>query len=129
MRFGRMNARHAAAALALAVCACSTDTGPKPAELTRLEHAQPLRVLWSVILPLSRNSLITAGLFAFLFAWADFLFGVTLTTSDSHAPVTVGIYRFIGANLDDWNGVMATGVIAAIFAPHSAATRRFTRLN
>ncbi|MEV6847311.1 carbohydrate ABC transporter permease [Actinoplanes sp. NPDC051411] len=88
-----------------------------PAELSEaawVDGASPLRVLRSVILPLSRNSLITAGLFSFLFAWADFLFGVTLTTSDSHAPVTVGIYRFIGAHLSDWNSVMATGVIAAL---------------
>jgi multiple sugar transport system permease protein len=88
-----------------------------PAELgeaASVDGASPLRVLWSVILPLSRNSLITAGLFAFLFAWADFLFGVTLTTSDSHAPVTVGIYRFIGAHISDWNSVMATGVIASL---------------
>jgi multiple sugar transport system permease protein len=88
-----------------------------PAELSEaasVDGASSLRVLWSVILPLSRNSLITAGLFSFLFAWADFLFAVTLTTSDQHAPVTVGIYRFIGAHLADWNSVMATGVIASL---------------
>jgi len=84
------------------------------AEAASVDGASPVRVLWSVILPLSRNALITAGLFAFLFAWADFLFGVTLTTSDTHAPVTVGIYRFIGAHLSDWNSVMATGVIASL---------------
>jgi outer membrane protein assembly factor BamB len=42
-----MNLRYAAAALALVICACSTETGPKPAELTRLEHEQRVRVLWS----------------------------------------------------------------------------------
>ncbi|MCO6003485.1 carbohydrate ABC transporter permease [Actinoallomurus purpureus] len=83
-------------------------------EAAQIDGASRLRTFVSVILPVSRNALITAGLFSFLFAWGDFLFGVTLTSRDEHAPVTVGIYRFIGAHLTDWNSVMATGVIASI---------------
>jgi multiple sugar transport system permease protein len=83
-------------------------------EAATLDGASPLRTFVSVILPISRNAVLTAGLFSFLFAWADFLFAVTLTTRDDRAPVTVGIYRFIGAHLSDWNSVMATGVIASI---------------
>jgi multiple sugar transport system permease protein len=83
-------------------------------EAAALDGASQLRTFVSVILPVARNGVITAALFSFLFAWADFLFAVTLTTQDDRAPVTVGIYRFIGANLTDWNGVMATGVIASV---------------
>ena len=83
-------------------------------EAAAIDGAGRLRTFVSVILPVARNETITAGLFSFLFAWADFLFAVTLTTQDNHAPITVGIYRYIGANLTDWNSVMATGVIASI---------------
>ncbi len=83
-------------------------------EAAAIDGASRLRTFLSVILPVSRNAVITAALFSFLFAWADFLFGVTLTTQDNRAPVTVGIYRFIGANLTDWNSVMATGVVASV---------------
>ncbi|MBB4933364.1 multiple sugar transport system permease protein [Lipingzhangella halophila] len=88
-----------------------------PAELgeaAMVDGAGQARILWSVILPVSRNAVITAGLFGFLFAWADFLFAVTLNSDDRIMPVTVGIYRFIGAHTANWNGVMATGVIASI---------------
>ncbi|MYS21519.1 carbohydrate ABC transporter membrane protein 2, CUT1 family [Streptomyces sp. DvalAA-14] len=88
-----------------------------PAELSEaavLDGAGRIRTLLWVILPVTRNAVITAGLFSFLFAWADFLFAVTLTTQDDRAPVTVGIYRFIGAHLSDWNSVMATGIIASL---------------
>ena len=83
-------------------------------EAAAIDGASRLRTFVSVILPVARNAMITAGLFSFLFAWADFLFAVTLTTQDNHAPITVGIYRFIGAHLSDWNSVMATGVIASL---------------
>jgi multiple sugar transport system permease protein len=83
-------------------------------EAAAIDGASRLRTFVSVILPVARNAVITAALFSFLFTWADFLFGVTLTTQDDRAPITVGIYRFIGANLTDWNSVMATGVIASV---------------
>jgi len=83
-------------------------------EAAAIDGASRLRTFVSVILPVARNAVITAGLFSFLFAWADFLFAVTLTSQDNHAPVTVGIYRFIGANVTQWSSVMATGVIASI---------------
>ena len=84
------------------------------AEASRVDGAGYWRTFFSVILPVSRNALVTAGLFSFLFAWADFLFAVTLTTGQSFEPITVGIYRFVGNQSADWNGVMATAVLAAI---------------
>jgi multiple sugar transport system permease protein len=83
-------------------------------EAALIDGASRVRVFRSVILPISRNAVITASLFSFLFTWGDFLFAVTLTTQDDRAPVTVGIYRFIGAHLSDWNSVMATGIIASV---------------
>jgi multiple sugar transport system permease protein len=83
-------------------------------EAAYVDGASRLRSLISVVIPVSRNALITAGLFSFLFAWGDFLFGLTLTTTDSRIPVTVGIYRFVGVYSTDWNSVLATGVFASI---------------
>lgn len=83
-------------------------------ESAYVDGASRLRTLVSIVLPVSRNALITAGLFAFLFAWGDFLFALTLTTTNSIIPVTVGLYRFIGTYATYWNRVMATGVIASI---------------
>jgi len=39
--------RFAAAAAALLLAACSSSSGPKPAELTDIPRAKPVRVLWS----------------------------------------------------------------------------------
>ena len=68
----------------------------------------------SVVVPISKNSLITAGLFTFLFAWSDFLFALTLTTNESVRPVTLGIYTYLGTQVQNWNAVMATAVLSAI---------------
>ncbi|MFF5858150.1 carbohydrate ABC transporter permease [Streptomyces sp. NPDC012751] len=83
-------------------------------EAARVDGAGHLRVLWSVVLPVSRNAVITAGLFAFLFAWSDFLFALTLDTTGTVRPVTLGIYEYLGAHTNQWNAVMATAVLASV---------------
>ncbi|WP_019813017.1 carbohydrate ABC transporter permease [Saccharomonospora saliphila] len=83
-------------------------------EAARVDGAGYWRTFVSVIVPVSRNATVTAGLFSFLFAWADFLFAVTLTTGRTFEPVTVGIYRFIGNQSADWNAVLATAVLASV---------------
>ncbi|MFC9536127.1 MULTISPECIES: carbohydrate ABC transporter permease [unclassified Streptomyces] len=83
-------------------------------EAAALDGAGSWRTFLRIVVPMSRNGLITAGLFAFLFSWADFLFAITLTSRDAVTPVTVGIYRFIGANATDWNALMASAVLASI---------------
>ncbi|MHB9756853.1 carbohydrate ABC transporter permease [Streptomyces sp. BYX5S] len=83
-------------------------------EAAALDGAGHWRTFLRVVLPMSRNGLITAGLFAFLFSWADFLFAITLTSREAVTPVTVGIYRFMGANATDWNALMASAVLASI---------------
>jgi multiple sugar transport system permease protein len=87
---------------------------PSIVEAARVDGAGPLRALVSVVVPISRNSLITVGLFAFLFAWSDFIFALTLTTKGTVVPVTLGIYTYLGAHVDNWSAVMATAVLACV---------------
>lgn len=83
-------------------------------EAARVDGAGPLRVFVSVALPVSRNAIITAALFSFLFAWGDFLFALTLTTGDDVRPLTVGLYLYVGTYVNDWSAAMATAVMASI---------------
>lgn len=83
-------------------------------EAGRVDGAGHVRTFVSIVLPMSRNALITAALFTFLFSWADFLFALTLTTTEDVRPVTLGLYTYIGTYVNDWSSVMATAVLASI---------------
>ena len=83
-------------------------------EAAQVDGAGPLRVFVSIVLPLCRNAIITAALFSFLFAWGDFLFALTLTTTEDVRPVTLGLYTYVGSFVTDWSSVMATAVLASI---------------
>jgi multiple sugar transport system permease protein len=83
-------------------------------EAARVDGAGQLRAFWSIVLPLSKNAIITSALFSFLFAWSDFLFALTLTTGSSIRPVTLGIYSYLAGQVQSWGPVMATAVVASI---------------
>lgn len=83
-------------------------------EAARVDGAGQIRTFVAIVLPMSRNALVTAGLFTFLFAWSDFLFALTLTTTEQVRPVTLGIYTYIGTYINDWSAVMATAVLASV---------------
>jgi multiple sugar transport system permease protein len=83
-------------------------------QAAEIDGAGPIRVFVSIVLPLSRNALITAALFCFLFAWSDFLFALTLTTTEDVRPVTLGLFTYVGTFVADWSSVMATAVIASV---------------
>jgi multiple sugar transport system permease protein len=88
-----------------------------PRELTQaaeIDGAGVWRQFRSIVVPLSRNSAITVSLFAFLWAWSDFVFASTLNRNGSMVPITLGIYAYIGNNTTQWNAIMATAVIASI---------------
>ncbi len=80
----------------------------------KVDGARAVRTFFSIVLPMSRNSVITVSLFAFLWAWSDFVFASTLNRNGSLIPITLGIYRYIGNNTTQWNSIMATAVVASI---------------
>jgi multiple sugar transport system permease protein len=88
-----------------------------PGELlnaAEIDGAGTFRTFWSVVLPVSRNAIVTVSLFAFLWAWSDFVFATTLDGGGTRQPITLGIYHYIGNNNQQWNAIMATAVIASI---------------
>ncbi|QCB93689.1 carbohydrate ABC transporter permease [Cellulomonas shaoxiangyii] len=88
-----------------------------PRELVQaatIDGAGVWRVFRSIVLPMSRNSVLTVSLFAFLWAWSDFIFASTLNRNGELVPITLSIYTYIGNNTTQWNAIMATAVIASI---------------
>lgn len=83
-------------------------------QAAQMDGASIWRTFTSVVLPLSRNSAVTVALFAFLWAWSDFVFASTLDGGGTLRPITLGIYHYIGNNNQEWNAIMATAVVASV---------------
>jgi multiple sugar transport system permease protein len=83
-------------------------------EAAAIDGAGELRRFVRVIIPLSKPGLLSVTLFAFLFAWGDFLFALTLTTTNKIVPITLSIYSYVGVSIENWPSVMAASLFAAL---------------
>ncbi|GAA2900722.1 MULTISPECIES: carbohydrate ABC transporter permease [Streptomyces] len=83
-------------------------------QAARTDGAGPWRTFRSIVLPMSRNAVVTVSLFAFLWSWSDFVFASTLVNGGAREPITLGIYHYIGNNNQEWNAIMATAVVASL---------------
>ena len=88
-----------------------------PYELTEaafVDGAGEWGAFMRIMLPLSVPGVVTAGLFAFLFAWGDFIYALTLTTDNTIEPVSLSIYNYLGQFNNEWSSAMAVAALASI---------------
>jgi multiple sugar transport system permease protein len=83
-------------------------------EAAMLDGCSRLQSLWHIVFPLALPGLIGTAVFAFLWAWNEFLFAVVLTIGPEVAPLTVRMSQFFTQYGRDWSDIMALNVIALI---------------
>lgn len=79
-----------------------------------IDGCGPLGVLFRVLLPVSRPALAALGLFAFLFAWNDFVWPLIVTTNPDMLTIQVGLAFFSGKYGTQWVYLMAGTVTATL---------------
>ncbi len=75
----------------------------------RVDGATPLQAFIKVIVPLAAPGVFTAAILVFIFAWNDFLFAISLTSTNNARTVPAAIAFFTGGSRFD----LPTGSIAA----------------
>lgn len=65
-------------------------------EAATLEGANPFRVYWDIYLPLARPALSAFGFLTLLWSWNEFLWALTITSSNEMRVLSVGIALFEG---------------------------------
>jgi len=83
-------------------------------EAAIIDGCSPLRVLFSVLLPMAVPGLISTAIYTFLLSWNEFLFALALTRSDEMRTVPVGISMLVGEFGLKWDEMMAFSVIGSI---------------
>lgn len=78
-------------------------------QAAQVDGATPWQAFRKVILPLATPGVFTAAILVFIFAWNDFVFAITLTSSDSARTVPAALAFFTG----DSQFTAPTGNIAA----------------
>jgi len=77
-------------------------------EAAAIDGAGPMKVFWRILLPLVAPGLVATSVFAFVFAYNEFIFALTFLGTDT-AKFTLPIYvqYFYGRNGANWGAIMA----------------------
>ena len=67
-------------------------------EAALIDGATRFQAFRKIVVPLGAPGLVTAGLLVFIFAWNEFLFAITLTSTPDRRPVPAAIAFFTGSS-------------------------------
>ena len=96
-------------------------------EAARIDGANPLQILWDIILPLSRPALISVVIFSSLNTWNDFLQPLIYLNDDRKFTLALGLAQFRGLYNSEWHLLMAASmlVVAPVLVLFLIAQRYF----
>jgi ABC-type glycerol-3-phosphate transport system permease component len=96
-------------------------------EAAMVDGAGEAATLLRVILPLSIPGIITAGLFAFIQAWQEYIFALLYTSTPAAQTAPVMLFYFLGEHQIDYARLMAASVLLSlpIIVPFALAQRYF----
>jgi len=83
-------------------------------DAARIDGANTARIIWHVILPLSRPALATVAIFTFQATWNDFLAPLIYLQNPQNYTVTLGLQFFRTSYTTSWAYLMAASLITML---------------
>jgi multiple sugar transport system permease protein len=83
-------------------------------EASMVDGCNRFQTFWRIVLPTMHIPLIVVGALSFVQAYGQFVYALTLLSSQELQPATVGIYSFVGAEYADWHRVMAFSTVFVV---------------
>lgn len=72
------------------------------------------RLLWQIVLPMSRPALVAVAMYSFILAWNEFLFALVFTQGIDKRPLSVALAFFIDETGIQWGQLMAASLLMSI---------------
>ena len=83
-------------------------------EAALIDGANPLRIFWSVLMPLAKPAIATITVFAFIYNWNDFFGPLIYLTRQESMTLAVGLQMFRGQYDTDYAHMMAGATVAVL---------------
>lgn len=87
---------------------------PEMEQAAKIDGCGTMGALIKVLLPMAAPGIITTLIFVFINSWNEYTIALTLISTDTLKPITVGINVFYGFNFIQWQYLFATSLCATI---------------
>ena len=79
-----------------------------------MDGCNRIQALIKILLPVAAPGIVTALIFVFINAWNEYTVALTLISTDTFKPLTVGINIFNGYNMIEWQYLFAASLYAIV---------------
>lgn len=83
-------------------------------EAAMVDGASAVQRLWQILLPIVAPAVVAVGAFAFLLAWGEYLFALSLITSTGSKTLPLALQAAFGQYSIDWGLLTAGGAIISL---------------
>lgn len=90
------------------------DVSSELYEAMTVDGAGPFRIFWKLVLPMSRGSVSTVGIFVGLNAWNGFIFPLILTQDLDNRVVALGLWHYQGQFAVNVPGLMMAVLLSTL---------------
>ncbi len=88
-----------------------------PAEMeqaAQIDGCNRIQSMMKILLPVAAPGIVTTLIFIFINAWNEYTVALTLISTDTNKPLTVGINIFNGYNMIEWQYLFAASLFAIV---------------
>jgi multiple sugar transport system permease protein len=78
-----------------------------------IDGCSRVQTITRIIIPIAMPGLVATVIYTFIYAWNEFLFGLTFTHSENRMPLVIALFNFIGRWSIQWE-LLATSAFLAI---------------
>ncbi len=87
---------------------------PEMEQASKIDGCGTVGALVRVLLPMAAPGIVTTLIFVFINSWNEYTMALTLISTDTLKPITVGINVFYGFNMIQWQYLFATSLFATV---------------
>jgi multiple sugar transport system permease protein len=86
-------------------------------DAARIDGASHFGVYWRIVLPLSRNALLTVSILSFIAAWGNYIWPLVITTKPEWYTISVTMAQFFGFQTYTTIDIVMASALLAAFPP------------
>ncbi|MCI8939846.1 MAG: carbohydrate ABC transporter permease [Dorea sp.] len=87
---------------------------PEMEQAAKIDGCSRLQAMIKILLPVAAPGIVTTLIFVFINAWNEYTVALTLISTDTNKPLTVGINIFNGYNMIEWQYLFAASLFAIV---------------
>jgi len=83
-------------------------------ESAQIDGANGFKIFVRIVFPITIPGILTSGMYAFISAWGEYMFALTLINTGSKKPASLGLASFTSEQYIEWGPLLAGSILVIL---------------